>query len=203
MTAPARHAIGRPRHATGRRHPQRARHESGSVKDVVLVVAALLGLLTVGWTAYAQLTGATIVVLKTGSMSPDMPQGSGALSLPAEAEDLEVGDVVTAKLDDASPFVTHRIVAIDEVAGSPEKRQLVMRGDANDTDDLYPYVVEKVLRVQFAIPHAGAVLQVIRSPLFLGGVVLLIGVLVVWAFWPAPMEEIEEELALQTPGGGE
>ncbi|MGO2932659.1 signal peptidase I [Microbacterium sp.] len=178
-----------PRHAHARRRP-------GRVKDIVLVVAALLGLATVGWTVFTQVTGATIVVLKTGSMSPEMPQGSGALSLPAEAGELEVGDVVTAKLDDASPLVTHRIVRIDDVPGSPDKRELVMRGDANETDDLYPYTVEKVLRAQFAIPYAGAVLSVVTSPLFLGGLVLVIGMLVVWAFWPAPVDEIEEELAL-------
>lgn len=187
MTSQPRYAHARPRHA-------RARQRSGRVKDVVLVVAALLGLATVGWTVFTQVTGATIVVLKTGSMSPDMPQGSGALSLPAEADELEVGDVVTAKLDDASPLVTHRIVQIDEVPGAPQKRELVMRGDANDTDDLYPYTVEKVLRAQFAIPHAGAVLSVMTSPLFLGGLVLVVGMLVVWAFWPASEDEIEEEL---------
>lgn len=181
---------------TAQPHHARARRRPGRVKDIVLVVAALLGLATVGWTVFTQVTGATIVVLKTGSMSPDIPQGSGALSLPAEAAELEVGDVVTAKLDDASPFVTHRIVRIDEVPGSPQKRELVMRGDANDTDDLYPYTVEKVLRVQVAIPHAGAVLSVVTSPLFLGGMVLVIGMLVVWAFWPASVDEIEEELAM-------
>lgn len=186
MTAQPRHARARPR--------------SGRVKDVVLVIAALLGLATVGWTVFTQVTGATIVVLKTGSMSPDMPQGSGALSLPAEADELEVGDVVTARLDDASPLVTHRIVHIDEVLGSPHKRELVMRGDANDSDDLYPYTVEKVLRVQFAIPLAGPVLSVVTAPLFLGAVVLVIGMLVVWAFWPASVDEIEAELA-ENDGG--
>src|SRR5690606_32077805 len=128
--------------------------------------------------------------------------GSGALSLPAKAGDLEVGDVVTTKLDDAALPVTHRVVRIDEVTGSPDKRQLVLRGDANETDDLYPYIVEDVLRVQFAIPHAGAVLSVITSPLFLGGLVLAIGILVVCAFWPASVEAIEEELALRGGGHG-
>ena len=33
------------------------------------------------------------------------------------------------------------------------------------------------------------------APWFLGGVALLIGALVVWAFWPAPVDEIERELA--------
>ena len=179
-----------PRHA-------RARRRSGRVKDIVLVVAALLGLATVGWTVFTQVTGATIIVLKTGSMSPGMPQGSGALSLPAAAPELKIGDIVSAKLDDASLPVTHRIVRIDEVPDSPQKRQLVLQGDANETEDLFPYTVERVLRVQFAIPHAGTVLSVVTSPLFLGGLVLMIGMLVVWAFWPASEDEIEEELALR------
>ncbi|GAA1533073.1 signal peptidase [Microbacterium ginsengiterrae] len=179
-----------PRHARKGRRP-------GLAKDIVLVVAALLGLATVGWTVYAQVTGATIIVLKTGSMSPGMPQGSGALSMPADAAELEIGDVVSAKLDDSSPWVTHRIVGIDSVPGDPQKRELVLRGDANATDDLFPYTVEKVLRVQFPIPFAGPVLAVVTAPLFLGGLVLVIGLLVVWAFWPAPVEEIEEELALR------
>lgn len=174
---------------------RRRTRATGILKDVVLAVAAILGLATVGWAVYSQSTGATIVVLKTGSMSPAMPQGSGAVSLPADAADLEIGDVVTVRLDDASTPVTHRVVRIDEVPGAPEARSLVLRGDANDTDDLYPYTVERVLRVAVPLPYAGAALSVMTGPWFLGGVVLVVGGLVVWAFWPAPVDEIEQELA--------
>lgn len=174
---------------------ERRRRRAPGFKDVVLAVAAILGLAAVGWTVYSQTTGATIVVLKTGSMSPAMPQGSGAVSMPTDAADLEIGDVVTVRLDDASLPVTHRIVGIDGIADTPNARELTLRGDANDTDDLYPYVVERVLRVAMPLPHAGAVLSVLTAPWFLGGMVLVIGALMAWAFWPGPLEEIEQELA--------
>lgn len=158
-------------------------------------MAGLLGLLAVGWLLFAQVTGASIVVLKTGSMSPEIPQGWGTLAFPADAADLEVGDVVTVRLDDSSPLVTHRIVRIDSVDGRPEARDLVLQGDANDAIDLFPYRVDTALRTSTILPHAGPVLATMQSPIVLGGVIVLVGLLVLWAFWPASLEDIEAELA--------
>ena len=73
-------------------------------------------------------------------------------------------------------------------------RSLILQGDANKTPDMYPYKVSMALKVQFAIPKAGYIMRTLKAPIFLGGVVLGIGLLIVWAFWPPPIEDIEEEL---------
>ncbi|MFT4188662.1 MAG: signal peptidase I [Aeromicrobium sp.] len=174
---------------------RRGRRLPGLVKDLVLGAAGLLGLVAVGWAVYAHQTGATVIVLKTGSMAPDLPAGHGVLSYPVDAADVKVGDIVTTRLDDASPLVTHRVVSVEEMPGEPGKRSIVMRGDANEIDDLFPYQVDWVYRADRPIPYAGPVMAILKSPLVLGGVVLLVGLLVLWAFWPASVEEIEDELA--------
>lgn len=179
---------------TGRHRGRRSGRVNDLGKDVVLTLGAACGVLALVWLAYAHLTGATIVVLKTGSMSPAMPQGAAAVALPVDAQDLAVGDVVTVRRDDASPLVTHRVVDVEEVPGAPASRSLTLRGDANDADDLFPYEVDRVLRTSYSLPHAGYVASVLQTPPFLGGIVLMIGLLVLWAFWPARLEDIEAEL---------
>jgi signal peptidase len=126
--------------------PRRSRRRAGRVADVALSVGALLGLLTAAWLGYAHLTGAAVVVLETGSMAPSMPQGTAAVVVPVAADQLRVGDVVTVRRDDASPFVTHRVVDIARVEDEPQRRSLILQGDANTTPDLFPYEVEQALR---------------------------------------------------------
>ncbi|MFT4298985.1 MAG: signal peptidase I [Aeromicrobium sp.] len=177
--------------SAGRR---RGRRLPGLLKDLVLGVAGLLGVVAVGWALYAHYSGATVIVLKTGSMSPDLPAGYGVLSYPVDADEVEVGDIVTTRLDDASPLVTHRVVRIDMVPEHPEKRSFVLQGDANEVEDVFPYTVDWVYRAEMPLPHAGPMMAILTSPLVMGTVVLLVGLLVLWAFWPASVEDIEAEI---------
>lgn len=173
--------------------PRRFRLD-GVFKDVVLAFAALLGICAVSWLVYTHQSGATVIVLKTGSMAPTIPQGSGAISKPVPASALAVGDIVTVRLDDASPLVTHRIRSIATVPGEPAMRSLILQGDANKTPDMFAYKVTQALKVSVTIPRAGYVMRALRTPIFLGAVVLTVGLLMLWAFWPAPLEDIEQEL---------
>lgn len=152
--------------------------------DLVLTLACLAGLLVLGWLAFSTATGATIIVFQTGSMSPTMPAGTAAVSLPVEAAELRVGDVVTVRRDDASLPVTHRVVEIAEVPGDPASRELVLQGDANASPDLARYTVQTTLRVAAAVPGGGAVLDVVRSPTALAAMTLVATLLVLWTFWP-------------------
>jgi len=170
-----------------------------------LIVVAVLGLAC--WFGYAAVTNATLITFRTGSMSPTMPQGALAVTLPATADELRVGDVVTVQRAGEKLPVTHRIVEIGPVvpppANAPElraaapggsppvlddpaNRELQLRGDDNRQNDPLPYVVHDVRRVVFSVPGLGNTLMMLQSPIGAGAMILIVGALVVWAFWPKP-----------------
>lgn len=158
-----------------------------------LIVAAAIGLAC--WFVYSLTTGATLVIFRTGSMSPTIPQGSLAISVPVEAEEIRVGDVVTVKRPDQDLPVTHRVVEIREPGDPalsepipPEARSLIMQGDANATVDRLPYVVIEARKVVFSVPHVGHGLMLLQSSLGLGVMTLIAGTLTIWAFWPKKPE---------------
>lgn len=160
----------------------------GAAVTTLLVVAAL-GLAS--WFAFSAATGATLITFRTGSMSPTMPQGALALSIPVKAGDIKVDDVVTVKRSGEELPVTHRVVevrdpdhATQEQRIPDDARELVLKGDDNATVDMLPYVVKDARRVVFAVPQAGAVLMLMQSPIGLGVLILLAGTVTTWAFWP-------------------
>lgn len=154
----------------------------GLLRDVLLVACAALGVLTVSWWVFSHFTGAALVVVRTGSMSPAIPQGAVVVAMPVEAARIEVGDVVTVRLDDASPLITHRVV---EISGTGTERELVLRGDANDTPDLYPYRVDRALRAVHSVDGGAVVLDTARSPVGVAVTAVVVGGLLGWALWPA------------------
>ncbi|MGW8482884.1 signal peptidase I [Microbacterium sp. NPDC055903] len=158
-----------------------------------LLVVAVLAM--AGWFAFSAATGATIIVFRTGSMSPTMPQGAAAVSLPVDAAEIRVGDVVTVQGDQGLP-ITHRVVEVREpaaaTAGIPDgARELVLKGDDNETVDVRPSVVENARRVALAVPFVGSVIMLLQSPVGMGTLTVLAGAIATWAFWPRrrPQEE--------------
>lgn len=153
----------------------------------LIVVAAVA---VVSWFVFSALTGARLLIFRTGSMSPTIPQGSIAVSVPVTAEEIIVGDVITVQRPDADLPVTHRVTEIrtpEEATTEglpPEARELIMQGDGNDTPDARPYTITTARRVIFSVPRAGNALMMAQSPLGMGSMILLAGALTVWAFWP-------------------
>lgn len=174
----------------------------GTTATTILVVAVIgLGC----WFVYAAASGATMIVFRTGSMSPTMPQGALAISVPAQAHEVRVGDVITLQRAGEALPVTHRVIEIGPVtpranneadirASAPggeapdlrqvDARQVLLQGDANQTSDPQPYAFTETRKTVFAVPYLGAVIMTLQSPIGMGGLVILLGVLVTWAFWP-------------------
>lgn len=163
-------------HGTAKQAPQR-------LTDLVFVLLGSAGALAIVWLVFAGITGATVIVFKTGSMAPTLPQGAASVSLPTLASDLRVGDVITVAIDDSSLPVTHRIVSISET-GNHATREVVLKGDDNDTADLFPYVVTEVPKVIVGAAGWGTALETLRAPFVIGGLTLGVAGLVLWAFWP-------------------
>ncbi|WP_181435784.1 signal peptidase I [Curtobacterium sp. MCSS17_006] len=156
----------------------------GRARSVVLVIAGTVGAACLlAWVAFV-LTGLSLVVVTTGSMAPTIPAGGLAVTHDVAAADLHVGDVVTVPRPGSSLPVTHRVVDVAPVPGDTTARSLTLRGDDNATEDRDPYVVRDAGLVVAHAARLGSVLVAVSSPPARGLAVAVVGVLVVWAFWP-------------------
>ena len=108
------------------------------IGDVLLWVASIGGVICILVVIAAVVFHVTLIMFKTGSMEPTIPTGSLAVVHEIPASEIAVGDIVTVDRPGQLP-VTHRVTS---VAGTGETRTITLRGDANPTDDVAPYVVE-------------------------------------------------------------
>lgn len=161
--------------------PSRDRRTGRVVADVLLWIAAVGGVICIVLVVLALTAQITLIMFRTGSMSPAIPAGSVAVVQRMPAADIEVGDVVTVDRDGELP-VTHRVTAI--VAGADDERVITMRGDANASDDPVPYTVSSVRVVLFSVPGIATIIAGMGNPIVLGGLTVAATILVVWAFWP-------------------
>ncbi|WP_372968435.1 signal peptidase I [Microbacterium sp.] len=164
--------------------------------DGLLWVAAIAGTACMVLVILAFTANITLIMFRTGSMSPTIPAGSVAVVQRVPAADIEVGDVVTVDREGALP-VTHRVTSVAPGSGGAE-RVITMRGDANAADDPYPYTVRSVRVVLFSVPGIATVIVAMGHPYVLGGLTLAATALVVWAFWPRsgrirPMKRVEDD----------
>ena len=165
-----------------RRRPRRRAVEVAST--VLLSVVGLVGAICLLWLAVSTVLGLSLVVVLTGSMSPTVPAGGAVVTRPIAAVDVRPGDVVTVPRPGFEVPVTHRVVSTSAVPGDAAARSLVLRGDANDTDDRDPYVVRDARIVVASAPGLGFVLTTMSTPPARGLAVAVVGAAVVLAFWP-------------------
>ena len=153
-------------------------------RETTLALAALVGVMTVLGFLASLAFGVTFEVFATGSMSPTIPTGALAITRPAPASDLRVGQVVTVPFPGRTLPITHRIVKIADDPGVPAGRVLTLKGDANATADAVSYHVSTAKVLLWSTPGIGTIWTVMHTPLFLGLGTLLLVTLVLWAFWP-------------------
>lgn len=163
--------------------PRSARRGPGRVlADALLWLAAISGAACMVLVVVALMANITLIMFRTGSMSPTIPAGSVAVVQSVAASQVQVGDVVTVDREGDLPD-THRITSIAPGA-SKDERVITMRGDANAADDPYPYSVQTVRVVLFSIPGIATVVVAMGNPYVLGGLTIGATALVIWAFWP-------------------
>ncbi len=156
------------------------RTQAGTLGEVLLWLAAIGGAICIIVVLAAVLFNVTLIMFKTGSMEPTIPTGSLAVVQKIPAAEVAVGDIVTVDRPGQLP-VTHRVTS---VSGTGDSRTLTLRGDANQTDDIAPYVVQDVRLTWFWIPGWASVVVWFSNPLVLGILTLGATGLVTWAFWP-------------------
>jgi signal peptidase len=153
-----------------------------AASEVALTVLAVGGVICIALVGLAFFFNVTLMMFKTGSMSPTIPAGSVALVREIPASEIQVGDVVTVARADALP-VTHRVTSVS--AGlTPQERTITMRGDANESDDVAPYTVSSVRIVMGSLPGLAYVIVWFSNPVVLGLLSVAIAGLVTWSFWP-------------------
>lgn len=147
------------------------------VRSVLLTTTAVLGAASIGAVVAGLVLDVRPLVVVSGSMEPGMPVGSLIAGRTVPADQVEVGDVVTVpRREGTTDLVTHRVVEVRTPDGAdPGVRELVLRGDANETDDPMPYVVAEARRHVATVPGGGYVVRTLQSG---RGVVVVGGVLV-------------------------
>lgn len=172
-----------------RRSDSGGRRLVGRLADLALTVLAVAGAVCIVLVILSWAFNVSLIMFRTGSMSPTIPAGSVALVREIPATEIEVGDVVTVDRGADLLPVTHRVMEIHDVGASSGSVTFEMRGDANDAVDPEPYTTQQVKQVMFSVPHAARVIQWLGDPYVLGGLTIGASLLVVWAFWPRDDEE--------------
>jgi signal peptidase len=146
------------------------------VRSVLLSTTAVLGVASIGAVGAGLVLDVRPLVVVSGSMEPTIPVGSLIAGRTVPAADVEVGDVVTVpRRAGTTDLVTHRVVEVRASDAARGARELVLRGDANATDDPAPYTVTEVRRHVATVPGGGCVVRVLQSTrgmVVLGGVLL-------------------------------
>lgn len=156
------------------------------IREILLNVAAAGGAVCILAVIGALLFDITLVLFKTGSMSPGIPAGSLAVVRGIPADEIHVGDVVTVDRPGKLP-ITHRVQTVDPAGGTA--RTITMKGDANTEPDPAPYVVDQVRLVLWSVPGLAPPVAASANPMVLGGTTLAVSALVTWVLWPQRRSE--------------
>ncbi|MBE1514709.1 S24/S26 family peptidase [Nesterenkonia halotolerans] len=150
--------------------------------ETLLWVAAAAGLLAVLLVGAAYFFNISLIMFRTGSMEPTIPTGAVAVVQEVKASSVEVGDILTIDRAGQLP-VTHRVTSVAP-GESATTRVVTMRGDANESDDPFPYVITEARKVLWSVPGLANTINQLGNPYVLGGVTVGVALLVGWAFWP-------------------
>lgn len=122
--------------------------------------------------------GYEVYGILSGSMLPDYPIGSLVYVQHEDAQNIEVGDVITFDMAaDSDVVATHRVVAINE-----DEESFVTKGDNNDTVDSNPVSYQRLIgKVVLCIPMLGYIADFLQSG---AGIVAGVGaIVIVFALW--------------------
>jgi signal peptidase I len=149
---------------------------------VVVAALALLAMVALFTVVPRVMHGAALTVL-TGSMSPDLPVGSVAMTRSVAPTSLHVGDVATYQEPGGTNLITHRIVAIDRTTTPYE---FTFQGDRNPVPDPTKVPASAIRgKVWLDVPYLGSLRAHIgrnRSVVVLLGVTCL-GAFSLWQFF--------------------
>ena len=157
-----------------------------------LTLVAVLGAVCIACILASVLFKVSFVVFRTGSMTPAYPVGALAAVREVPASSLKPGDVATVQRTPESVPVTHRVVTVTPDPTSADGAVLILKGDANTSEDPVEYRVESVRKMVVAVPELGSWVMGARSPWVIGGSTILLAALMGWVFWPRQEPETSD-----------
>lgn len=102
--------------------------------------------------------------VRTDSMYPEIQSGDLIICNSADAEDIQVGDVISFidPTGNGMSIVTHRVVEITEAEGEV---QYITKGDSNNARDAVPVTAEDLVGIytDIRIPGLGNVVMFMQS----------------------------------------
>lgn len=164
-----------------------------ALENGLLSALAALGIVCIVATIAALALNISLIMFKTGSMSPTIPTGSLAVVRLIPASDIRIGDVTTVARGEGQLPVTHRVVSTTPIGGGAYS--IEMKGDANDSPDSQPYKVTEVRRVLWHAPGLAYAVSRIGQPRYMAGITIATAALVVWAFWPRTKNSQNQKVA--------
>lgn len=153
-------------------------------REAGLTVLALAGAVCLLAVLAGALLHSSLVVFRTGSMSPGINPGDIAVVQEVPAASLQPGDVATVQRAGSVLPVTHRVIAVDSSPEDPQKVLLTMKGDANDSPDPVRYDVQSAKRLVLTVPAVGSWIMRLQTPWFMGICSVFLAALVTWVLWP-------------------
>ncbi|MCK8669661.1 signal peptidase I [Rhodococcus sp. HM1] len=156
------------------------------IENALLNLLAAGGVVCIGLVLAAFFFDISLILFKTGSMSPTIPQGSMSVVQRISADDIKIGDIVTVDREEGELPVTHRVIAV--YPQRPGEALIEMQGDANPSPDPGPYRVTEVRKVLWSVPGAASVIMWFSDPMILAALTVGCAALVLWAFWPRKNE---------------
>ncbi|WP_270526118.1 signal peptidase I [Longibaculum muris] len=149
---------------------------SGIVFIILLALAILMFVPNfIGYKGFAVISG---------SMEPKIPVGSIVYAKEAAFSDLEVGDVISYKINNDT-MVTHRIYSIDE-----KKQTVVTKGDANEKVDTAEVKSNQIVgKVAMSIPLIGYITIYAKTPIGIIAICAIAAVLILLNFLPDIFEK--------------
>ena len=110
------------------------------------------------------------------SMNPAIKNGSLVITAPAEAADIELGDIVAFREKRGDSVLLHRVVAI---AIQEDSYYFTTRGDNNEETDNSINEDNIIGRYYISIPLLGSPIQFVRTPVGLVFAVIITAIMIV------------------------
>lgn len=111
-----------------------------------------LGLLFLLFYVVLPMAGYEALSVMSGSMSPAVNAGDMVYLKSINADDIEIGDVMAFFLTEKQ-LVLHRVIR-------KEGKQLITKGDANETEDFLPVRPEQIYgKMVFHIPYGAGIIR--------------------------------------------
>lgn len=132
--------------------------------------------------------GMSEYVVLSGSMEPTIAVGSIVYDKALDETSLADNDIVTYSVD-RDTLVTHRAVSVDLA-----NRQVITKGDANQTEDEVPVSFDRIVGVHvFHMPYIGYISMYVKTGLGIGVVCGIVVLLILLNAIPGLIEDEEKE----------